>query len=809
MTTNMLNSLGLQQFRPTSAQKTNASVAEYWARKVDSREVVQALLSRIKGYRRDLLQTGLAGRMQRSWNAYNGLGPRADRDTSEVLEGGVTGELFDISINHFGSLATQVVTMTTNQKPAVKAIAANSDFDSIAQARFAESLNDYYDTELRVSEREIEATRMMVLLGEGHIGMDWDNALGQPSMVREDNTLIKTGDIRLFTLTPFDIARDTDLQDIESQTWIAFRRKMNRFELAAQYPEKSAEILAASQELSAGGDTDGLDGVGMSGQFDLDFRKRNFSTGEGDVTSTDSVYVWEFRHKPTDALEKGRLIKFITPSVILFDTISEVTELREVVPEVQADMVLNEDGTMPVVVPEYEEVKVLKDFGYPFGNDLFVFSVASERTVGGVSGTTPFFDLLSLQELVDFNAGIIASAIRSGGLQNFFIPKGQSLIKDDIAGGLNVIYYEGGGPAPVAQSLLDIKPEVAKFVEAMISSMRQRVSMNEVTTGDVQRNMPAQAMALLRATSVEFHSSLQASYERLIQRTRTGIIKMLQLFADSERVAEVAGKANQWALKEFKKDTIAGFSRFIVEPVNPALKTLSGKVGFAQMLMEGGMIQEPEQFLQLFSTGRLEPLDRPAADFRARIESDKELLMQGIGLPPFRTGPDGQPLVDPNSGLPLLSDGISTDEKGKKIRYVRPLISDPLWQNIAEYQTVLAAPGARDNPKVVEATLNAMNYCAQLWENQPPYFTMLHQNPKPFPRAPEMTPPPVPPGAKGAPEMPPELRQMMEQMEGKTAGPANGPQVKLPSPPKLKNADPGLESAAQRDSVLGASGNQK
>ena len=66
MTTNMLNTLGLQQFRPTSAQKTNASVAEYWARKVDSREVVQALLSRIKGYRRDLLQTGLAGRMQRS-----------------------------------------------------------------------------------------------------------------------------------------------------------------------------------------------------------------------------------------------------------------------------------------------------------------------------------------------------------------------------------------------------------------------------------------------------------------------------------------------------------------------------------------------------------------------------------------------------------------------------------------------------------------------------------------------------------------------------------------------------------------------
>lgn len=785
----MLNTLGMND---TGSKTSTRSTDRYWATEVKSDDVVREVVERIKSYRRDMLQTGLAHKIHRSWSAYNGYGPGADRDSSSVQEAGETGEMFNITVNHYGALVTQVVTLTTSLKPAVKAIATNTDSESLDQAQFAEALNDYYDRELSVSDREYDATLAMVLLGESHIAVDWDTSLGEPYITDENGRIVKTGDVRVSTLTPFDVARDTELQDVEAATWVAYRRKMNKWELIAKYPSKKAEILAATSGYAYDGVSADFEPIGSPGFFSLDFRKVNSS----DDGVTDSIYMWEFRHKPTDALEKGRLIRFISPECVLFDTVEEAQIEQPVI---------DENGAIIDVEVRTE----IQDHGYPYGNDLFVYSAAPERVVGGVEGHTSFFDLLSLQQLVDFNASIIASAIRSGGLQNFFIPKGQSLIPDDIAGGLKVIYYEGGGPAPTAQSLLDIKPEVSKFIEAMIGSMRQRVSLNEVTTGDIQRQMPAQAMALLRAQSVEFHSRLQASYERLVQRNRTGIIKMLQLFADAERVGLIAGKSNNYAKKPFKKKDIVGFDRFIIEPVNPAMKTMAGKVGFAQMLVENGLVKEPDQYLQLFSTGRLEPMDKPAAAERSRIEKDKELLGKGIGLPPFQLDPNGMPILDPAIGVPLLA------EDGQE--HVKPLMTDNLSLALREYRSVLQVPGARNNPKVLTAVMDVINYCMALWKAQPPALAMISGG-EAFPQPATMmppsgmpgagmtgTPPPTPPSGSPPPgiDIPPELKKMMEQQQGLTSGAPGGPQVRLPSPPKLKNADKALEETAQTDPILG------
>lgn len=754
---------------------------EYWAAQVDSSKLASSVVQRIKSYRTRLVEIGLVSRMRRSWNAYNGFGPNADKDSSGVLEGGRTGELFDITLNHYSSLATQVTTLTTSAKPSVKAIAANSDFESLGQAQFAEALNDYYDRELAVSTREHEATLAMVLLGESHIVLDWDPFAGKPYATNEVGQTVTTGDVSIATLTPFDVARDTDLQDVDTANWIAFRRKVNKWELAAQYPERRQDILDYSLDLR--NDTDsGYEPIGSSGAFQLDFRIQPKNSDDND---SDSVYLWEFRHRPTKALPKGRLIKFISDECVLFDTVKEETEVRPV-------LTGTEDS------PATEEVKVVRDYGYPFGDSLFVYSAAAERVVGGVEGHTPFFDLLSLQELVDFNAGIIASAIRAGGLQNYLVPEGMSLNKQKLGGGLNVIYYKGGVQPPAAISLLDIKPEVPKFIEAMIGTMRQRVSMNEVTTGDIQRQMPAQAMALLRAQSVEFHSRLQASYEMLIQRSRTGILKMLQIFAEAERVAEVAGKGNQWALREFKKQDISGFSRFVVEPVNPALKTLSGKVGFAQTLLEGGMVKTPEQMLQLYTTGRLEPLNKNAADRQASLERAKEMLMEGIGIAPYQVDPATRDIMRAPNGVPMLMDDGQP--------HLRLNIRQPLWAYIDAFSAILDLPGASDDPKLVVEVNRAIEYCSDLWKAQPAYQTVLLGG-RPHPENMQMGPPPMPPnsGPNQAPnqsEAPPEVREDISRAEGSTGG-TNEVPVRLPTPPSVpRGSDSGLERASARDPAV-------
>ena len=46
-----------------------------------------------------------------------------------------------------------------------------------------------------------------------------------------------------------------------------------------------------------------------------------------------------------------------------------------------------------------------------------------------------------------------------------------------------------------------------------------------------------------------------------MQRVRTGLLKMLQKYAKTERVALVAGKANTWTLKHFTADECRNYFR--------------------------------------------------------------------------------------------------------------------------------------------------------------------------------------------------------------------------------------------------------
>lgn len=759
----------------------------YWAADPDSSAATDAVVKRIASYRRTMDETGLALRILRSFNAYQGYGPNGDSESSRTTYAGQTGEILKLTVNQYAAMANQTVVLITSNKPSVKALASNNDYASLAQCKFAESLNDYYDRELSVSDVEREAARNMVLFGESWVILDWDNSQGEPSMVAEyldsdgkpSERVINNGDVRIYSLTPFDVARDPIAQKADALEWIVFRRRVNKWTLAAQYPDKADDIKAYSSTKSM-----------FTGNADIEFEffgNRTRQTTENE----DMVWLWEFRHIPTPALPNGRLIKFLDAKTVLFDTIETIPAHDE---EVQVQVpgqvdpltgqMISEPGTRTETQSVDEEVV---DHGYPYRDSLFAFSSAPERIPSTSLGHTAFFDLLSLQEGFDLSASIMMSAINAGGLQNLYVPRGSNITVNKLTGALNVIEYDGD-KKPEAQANLAIPQAVSEFGDMLRGWMQSRVSLNDVVTGKPTAGMPAQGMALLRAESVEFHSGLQEAYERLVQRDRTGILKLLQIFANSERVALIAGKGNHWALREFKRQDIENFNRFVIEPINPSLKTLAGKVSFAQPLLQGGMIT-PQQYLQLHSTGRLEPITDFSAANQARIERNKELLMQGIGLPPFKMGPDGNPQL--NQGLPEFAD--------VKGLFVRPLITDTFWADIPEYLSILATPEIREINQVTQKVLQVVQYCMALWQQQPPAITAVLKGVA-FPGG---GGPPIPPMGtvkNGGPQDP--TTQLPANMQPALPKSAQDQGVRQPSPPKLKGGDQQLQQAAQDDSVL-------
>ncbi len=172
----------------------------------------------------------------------------------------------------------------------------------------------------------------------------------------------------------------------------------------------------------------------------------------------------------------------------------------------------------------------------------------------------------------------------------------------------------------------------------------------------------------------------------------------------------------------------------------------------------------------------MEPILRFAQDNQARIQKEKEMLMQGIGMPPgqMTMGADGRPIpVMQPDGSPLFIDDGQP--------HVRPLITDTHWIDIPEYLGVLAMPEVRDNPDVVKAVTEIVDFKLSLWRQMDMGLIMLLKGvpppPPPMLMQPTGTPPPAGGGGPTGTKPP---------TAGSTdiAGPPGAPPISMPKPPK-------------------------
>lgn len=690
----------------------------YFAEQTDSKKFINGAFDRIRRYRTYLTNSGRSRRMLKAWSAAYGYGPNGDKDTTAVRPGGGQGELTDMATNDFATMKQHAMVLITQSKPAFKCIAANTDYKTMSQAQLGDSILDDYDRKINVSEREYDTTDCGVLLSEGWITQRWNQALGEQYGVNPQTGKVEyAGDVQLETLTPFDIAYDPDTLSFDDLTWIAMRRRANKWDLAARYPLMADKILRIANSTS--GQPDGLFFGAL--EFSKDFGRE-----------TDQVRFWELRHLPSPACPKGRLAIFIDENTCLFDS-------------------ANADG---------------QNAGYPYEpRDLHCYPFQPDHIAGRKDGHTGFFDLLSMQEFINTCVTIASSNINAGGLQNLYVKRGSNISVDQMAGGLNILY--GDSDPPQAIDGVKLSPEVMSFGAYCKNVMRERVGVSDIVMGNAEKGMPAQLAALLEAKAIQFASKAQSAYYKLIERNRTGIIKLLQRFASTKRIAMIAGQANQWQVKEFTSKDLEGIRGISVEAVNPIMKTLAGKTQLADKLLEAGHIK-PDQYVLMLTTGRMEPLYENENANLMRIRKEKELLQRGIGIPAFRLSPDGQPTVDP-SGLPMLAE-----PQGEEIV---PLAIDTHWLDISEASAVVAQPDVRHNQQVVEAVTRYIDYKQALWDRMSVNMQMLRGCPQGLirqPAAPQSVSSQPPTGGVGGPS--PDLSAPLSP-------PTSDAGIHMPSPP--------------------------
>lgn len=563
---------------------------KYWASR-SSEEVVTFAHKKGEDWFGTVVSNGYLDTVKKSWRSYHGCYYGTEH---EISFGGEQGELVNIAVNHYRNIARNILNMVTATRPAFQPRSVNTDRRSQIQTKLAAGLLDYYMREKRLERFLKTAVEYAIVLGSGFIKMEWDSTKGRVydyiepeedfiAEYDEDGTPLDDngnplesipvyeGDVVFRNLSPFDAIFDTTKESYEDHEWVIARTFINKYALAAKYPELEEEILKVETKSETA-------------------RSRFLSNPAFDIT--EDVPVYEIFHKTNEVLPEGRYLLYLNKDCVLEDTI------------------------MP-----YEE--------------LPVYRITSSEMLGSPYGYTDMFDILPLQEAINSLHSTILTNNSTFGVQNVISPTGSNIKLSQLEGGLNHIEYNPmpsipGGGKPESLQLTQTAPETFNYLQMLVKDIETISGVNSVARGNADSNnlRSGNALALVQSQALQFMSGLQQSYIQLIEDVGTGLIKLLKRFAQTPRIAAISGLSNITEMKEFSAKDLESINRVVVDVGNALSQTSAGRSEIANNLLQMGLITSPEKYLQVLNTGNLDTLTEGEMDELFQIKAENESLIK-------------------------------------------------------------------------------------------------------------------------------------------------------------------------------------
>lgn len=602
-------------------------------------EIGSELMERIEGYYAYLLASGISTLWKNSHDQYY----EARKSNGELFQTGDHGEYQNMPANHYKSLLNHIKVLTTNQRPALKPRAVNTDTKSTAACKLAGSLLDYYLREQKVERALKEAVDFGLKYGEAYTAVTWDMALGEDYGVNpETNAIMKAGDLKVKTYLPHFVVRDYFNMDAQDNLWYITVDFVNKYELAAKYPDMADEI------------------INMTIQEGMFIQVRNFIY-EG-FNESEIIALFTFTHKRSASMPDGRETLFLDDQIIL------------------------SDGPLP----------------YKY---CPIYRLAPEEQDFCQFGYTTAFDILAIQETITALYSCVATNQSTFAVQSILIPRGFNISVDSLTGGLNLIEYDPGLGKPEPISLTMTSPEVFNFIRQLEQLMQILVGISDVNRGMVPPNIKSgNALALLASQAIEFNSGLQQSYVQLLEDVGSAMVYTLKDFAKNPRVATITGQYMGSYLKEFQGDDLQLVNRVQVDVANPLTKTLAGKISLADSMVERGWIKNPQQYEMVMETGNLDYADEADIKELYQMRSENEMLMGGKKPIAIITDAHLQHiqehkavLASPESRIDPTIVKVVVDHMMEHINLLRT--GDPvLLQLLGQQPVAPAAPGTPGQP---------------------------------------------------------------------------------------------------------------
>lgn len=523
---------------------------------------------------------------------------------AQLNAGGEQDEFTMMEANHFRNILQHMFVLTASQRATFEPHATNTDYKSKAQTIVSRGVLEYYANEKGMDKTTEHSTEFGLLFGEQEAVVEWDANAGSPYMANPNvpGKFLTEGDVSFSNFGPIDAIRDVSLTKAENMKWRIYRKFANRFDLAARFPEARDRIFAIE-----------LDTATMANRWLTEWTKQ----------IGDQVPAYIFYHDKTPACPNGAFALLI-------------------------------DNKGP-----------LMSGGLPY--DFFPgFRLAASEMEGTPFGYSIAFDLLAIQEAINILYSTVVTNQSNFGVQNIQVPDGATVTAEQLLNGLNLIKYNVNLGPIIPLNLVQTPAEIFNFIKTLEALMETLAGINSVTRGNPEASLKSgAALALVQSMAIQFNSGLQKAYAGHIRDVGTAVVKILGKFPTTKRMVEIAGKSQRSYIKEFEAKDLAGISRVTVDLGNPLSRTIAGKVQMAETLLENKMIETSDQYIQVLTTGTLEPLIEGKQAELMLIASENEMMAEGK-----------KPTV---------------------------MVTDDHVLHIREHKCVGASPEAREDPAVVGA----------------------------------------------------------------------------------------------------------
>ena len=509
----------------------------YFANQND-KDLVAALQTKVDKYYQYVVSTGRILVAKYVFNAYY-----VSKNDSVAVRREKNDRL-KINIAELRNATQYTMSLIANKPTAFDPIATNSDSKSQRQTKIARNVIDYYTDQRHLDSFFRECLEMAIVSSEAWGSLSWNKYKGGEYMPNEKGEMQYQGDIEFNMHDMSDIIRDVGMRKQQEDDWIIIRREKNKYELAAEFPEHAESIVNLQYIVEA------------NKELNYDSQTQIY---------TDMCYYYEFRHRKSLLVPKGRLAIFISSGELLYA------------------------GDLPY-------------------QDLSVYKLFPSKELSSNFGWTNNFDLVAFQEALSKYYSIMLTNHAAFGYQSLVTTKTSGIEVSEVAKGLRLFQLNPGEEIKPLQ-LLATPPEIFTALGAFAKKSESIAGLNSVVKGNPEASLKSgTALALVVSQAVSYLNTLDGNYSRFKQNVATGIINMLKVYATTGRIVAISGLSNASSINStFTKDDLAGIERVVVKESNPMTKTIAGRVNMADMMLQSGQIT-PQQYDNVIATGEIQEI---------------------------------------------------------------------------------------------------------------------------------------------------------------------------------------------------------